>query len=183
MADEKVAAEGGAEAPAGPKLIMGMPLPIFILIAVNSLVMIGGIGFVYYVKFVHKPPMVTEEKVVAEIKKKVEKTAAAEDPNAIFTENFAEMTINLRTTPGGANHYATVEVALECNSEVCLGQVKSNKTKIEDAIRMGVSGKSFTELNSLETKFRLKHELLKQINTYLKNTTVTNLYFTNFIVQ
>lgn len=182
MADEKAPAEGKEEAPKGPKMILGMPLPQFAFVAVNVLVMLGGMGFIVWASLLYKKPAITDGQVVAEIQKKVE-APKLQVGDGYFAESYAEMTITLKSPQGGKNHYATVEVSLVCGSEECLRQVKENKAKIEDAIQNGLSSRSYAELGSLEVKFRVKHEIQGKVNSFLKDTAIIDVLFTSFLVQ
>lgn len=183
MADEKKD-EAAAAAAMGPKTIMGMTIPVLALIAANLIVMLGGVGYIVYVGMVYKPKPITEAQVVAEVTKKIEKkTANAETDGDIHVEAFSEMTVNLKTGAGGKNHYATIEPAIECSNAACVDQVREFKAKIEDLIQTKIASKSFTELNALETRFRLRHEIIQEMNTFITEGAVTNLYFTNFVVQ
>ena len=185
MAEEKDKADAAAEAPAGPKIIMGMTIPVLAFVALNVLTMLGGLGYIVFASLLYKPKPILEEQVVAEISKKVEKKSAADGTGDgdIHVEAFAEMTVNLKGVTGGKNHFATVEPALECSSAGCLAQVKQYKAKIEDLIQTKIASKSFTELGALETRFRLRHEIIQEINTFITDGAVTNLYFTSFVVQ
>jgi flagellar basal body-associated protein FliL len=183
MADEK--SPDGAkkdDAPAGPKLIMGIPLPTVIFAVLNLIVMGAGLAFIIQAALLYKKPPITDSQAIKEIQKKEEKETIVLG-DGFFTESYPEMTITLRGQRGGKNRYATVEVSVVCGSEVCLNQVKGNKAKIEDAIQTAVGSRSYTELSSLETKFRVKHEILSAINGFLEKTAAIDILFTNFVVQ
>lgn len=178
MADPKDEKE--VAAPAGPKKILGLPLLTFIFVAVNVLVMAGGVGYITWASLLYKKPRITNEQVVKEEIKKVEKP---EVTAGIFTETYPESTITLRGTQGGRLRYVTVETVLLCPTAVCLDQVKANKAKVEDAIQSSLSSRSYQELGTLEVKFRVKHEVLSKVNSFLTNTAVTDILFTTFLVQ
>jgi len=178
MADPKDEKE--ATAPAGPKMILGLPLLTFIFVAVNILVMAGGVGFITWASLIYKKPRITNEEVVKEEIKKVAKSEAA---SGIFTETYPESTITLRSTQGGRFRYVTVETVLLCPTAACLDQVKANKAKVEDAIQSSLSSRSYQELDTLEVKFRVKHEVLSKVNSFLNDTAATDILFTTFLVQ
>lgn len=180
MADAKDSKAEDA-APAGPKMIMGFPLPIFAFFAANLLITLGALGYITQISLFYTKPAITETQVQKEITKKV--TKHTEEETGFFTENYPEMQINLRGQQGGKLHFAVIEVSIACGSENCLGQVKENKAKIQDAIQMAISKRTYTELGTLDTKFRIKHEILDQVNSWLKNTAATDILFTQFIVQ
>jgi flagellar FliL protein len=182
MADEKADEAKKEEAPAGPKVILGMPMPQFLFVVVNTLVMLGGLGFIVWASLLYKKPAITDEQVVHEIEKKAEEPKL-QVGDGFFAESYSEMTITLKGQQGGKNHYATVQVSLVCGSEECLSQVKANKAKIEDAIQTGISSRTYTELGSLEVKFRVKHEIMGKVNSFLKGTAIIDVLFTDFLIQ
>jgi flagellar basal body-associated protein FliL len=183
---EKEPEPAAAEAPAGPKMIMGMTIPVLAFVLLNVLTMIGGLGYITFTSLLYKPKPILEEQVVSEISKKADKKSSADAKSGdsdLQIETFSEMTINLKGVTGGKNHFATIEPALECSNSACMSQVKDYKAKIEDLIQSKISAKSFTELGALETRFRLRHEIIQEINVFVTEGAVTNLYFTSFIVQ
>lgn len=183
MAEEKPAAADPADAaPAGPKLIMGMPLLVFVFFVVNILVMAGALAYIVHVSLLYKKPAITEDQVQSEITK-AEQKKALNLGEEFITVDYNEMTITLRSEQGGKPHYATVETTLVCGSPECEFQVKDNKAKVEDAIQTALSSRSYTELSSLETKFRVKHEILGKVNAMLKDTAAVDLLFRSFLIQ
>lgn len=184
MAEEKNAPEkdATAAAPAGPKMIMGMPLPVFAFVVVNVLVMAGAFGFIVHASLVYKKPAITTEQVESEITK-AEKKKEVEVGQELIAIGYPEMTITLRGEQGGKTRYATIETTLICGTEACKAQVDENRAKVEDAIQSVLSSRSYTELSSLETKFRVKHEILGKVNAFLKDTAAVDFLFTNFLIQ
>ncbi|MGZ3650158.1 MAG: flagellar basal body-associated FliL family protein [Bdellovibrionota bacterium] len=184
MADDKAApaAEAKDEAPAGPKMIMGMPLMTFLFIAINVVVMAGAFAFVVQASLFYKKPAITDAQVTAEITK-AEQKKAVQTGDDVIVISYPEMTITLRGEQGGKVHYATVEATVICGSEACQTQVAENKAKIQDTIQTVMSARSYNELASLDTKFRVKHEILNQVNSFLHDTAVVDVLFTSFLIQ
>lgn len=185
MADEKPKEAAAAEeAPSGPKLIMGMPLPLFGFVALNVLTMLGGIGYITWVSLLYQKPPITEamasQAIQSKVKQKVEHTEASTKE---ILADLEPMTIILKTARGGKNHYIAVHASLSCPSEKCAQQIKALKAKVEDTVQTAFAARSFTELSQLETKFRVKHEIITRINAYLTDTAITDLYFNEFLVQ
>jgi flagellar basal body-associated protein FliL len=181
MADAKAPA-AEKEVPAGPKLIMGLPLPIFLFAAINTIVTVGSLGFIVQAALLYKKPAITEEQVTAEITK-VEKKKVEETETEVLTVSYPEMTITLKGEQGGKTHFATVEASLVCGSDTCKSEVDENRAKIEDVIQTVMSAHSYTELTSLETKFRVKNQILNQVNSFLKSSSAVDFLFTNFLIQ
>jgi flagellar basal body-associated protein FliL len=46
-----------------------------------------------------------------------------------------------------------------------------------------LSARSYSELGSLEVKFRVKNEIARRVNLFLRDTSVKDVLFTNFLVQ
>ena len=115
--------------------------------------------------------------------KKVEQKRAVQTGEDVLTIAYPEMTITLRGELGGKTRYATLEAAIVCGSEACQSQIEENKAKVLDIIQTAMSSRSYTELSSLETKFRVKHEILNQVNTLLKGTAALDFLFSSFLIQ
>jgi flagellar basal body-associated protein FliL len=169
-------------APAGPKLIMGMSVPTFAFVVLNVLVCVGATGFIVKASLFYKKPAITEVQVSNEVTK-AEKKKPAEASDSVFPINYSEMTITLRGQQGGKSHFATIEATIVCGSESCKSQVEANKARVEDIIQSALAARSYTELGTLETKFRVKHEILNKVNTFLKDTAAVDMLFTSFLVQ
>ena len=182
-AGEKI--EASPEEPSGPKMILGLPLPILGLVAANVLVMLGGFGFIYYWKLVYKPPVITEVATKAEIKKvsELEEKQKIAADGAVRIVNLPEMNINLRSKVGGRNHYATIAIAMKCNNDACMEEMRALRVKVEDTIQTIISSRSYAELTMSEASFRLKHEITRSVNSLLKNGTVTDTFFSDYTVQ
>ena len=134
MADEKPAAE---EAPAGPKLIMGMPLPVFLFVVLNVVVIGGAFYFIVNASLIYKKPAITEEQAAAEVTK-AEKKKAVTTGEEILTISYPEMTITLRGEQGGKTRKisdATIEAAITAEIRLILQGIKPNETLLEFMIR------------------------------------------------
>ncbi|HEY8280802.1 MAG TPA: flagellar basal body-associated FliL family protein [Bdellovibrionota bacterium] len=185
MADDKAAAgkeEAADAAPAGPKMVMGLPLMTFLFFAVNLLAMAGGLGFIVYSSLIYKKPAITESQVQAEINK-VEQKKAVQVGSDFITIPFAETIITLRGEQGGKPRYAVLEAVFVCGSADCEEQIRENKAKVEDAIQTVFGARTFTELSSLNTVFRVKHEVLGKVNSFLVDTAAVDLLFSSFLIK
>ncbi len=187
MAEDDLDAKSddGEEAPRGPMMIMGQSLPVFLLIVLNVICVSGGLGYIYYMKKVYKSPIVKErqelEKIRAAARKEREALLAVDGQVRIL--RLPEMNVNLRTQVGGKNHYANFAVALACNNQVCMDELKVFRAKIEDEIQTLVGTRSFNELSMGESIYRLKHSITKKVNSVIREGTVTDTFFYSYLVQ
>ncbi len=164
---------------------MGHSLPVFLLILLNVFATTGVLGYVYYMKKVYKSPTVKE----LEERKKIQAMAKAER-NAFLAADgrvrilrLPEMNVNLRTQVGGKNHYASFAVALECNNKACIAELKFFRAKIEDKIQSLVGTRSFNELSMGQAIYRLKHDITQKVNGIIREGTVNDTFFYNYLVQ
>ncbi|SDB54048.1 flagellar FliL protein [Desulfonatronum thiosulfatophilum] len=56
-------------------------------------------------------------------------------------------------------------------------------SRVRDAVILLLSGKSFSDLASMESKIILKNEIMDRLNQILGSGRVTNVYLTEFVIQ
>ena len=83
----------------------------------------------------------------------------------------------------GGTRYLKAAITLEADNAGTAAEIKERLPQIKDAILMVVSNKTFDDLRDLQGKMQLRAELLGRINGILKTGQVTNIYFTDFVVQ
>ncbi len=147
-------------------------LILFIGLGVGLLLLAGG-GFFAYTKFLAPQPEVTDEQVEAEPKESKEAIGQmyALDP---FVVNLAD--------PKG-KRYLKVRMELELESEEALEKAEKIKPKLRDLVIMMLTSLSFEEVMTPEGKIGIRDELVDRFNLVLKPDRITNLYFTEFVVQ
>src|SRR3989344_3618532 len=168
----------GDEVPAGPKQLFGMPLPMALFVVLNVVTVVGGFVSIYYWKMIYKPPVITEAASKLQIKtdsELEEKKKLAAD-GALRIVQLPEMNVNLRSKVGGRNHYATLTIAMKCNNDPCMEEMKALRVKVEDTIQSMISVRSYAELTMSEASFRLKHEITRAVNGVLRRGTITETY-------
>ena len=84
--------------------------------------------------------------------------------------------------PNG-NRYLRVTMKLELKSDEETEQVERRLPQIRDGILMILPTKKYTDINSVEGKTVLRDQIMAGINNQLKKGSVTNIYFTEFVVQ
>jgi len=91
------------------------------------------------------------------------------------------MIVNL-SDPGG-NRYLRVTMELELNEPVLEGELNLRVPQIKDSLLMIISTKAIKEINSAEGKNNLRSEIITNLNNLLKSGSITNIYFTEFVIQ
>ena len=84
--------------------------------------------------------------------------------------------------PNG-NRYLRVTIKLELKSDEITEQVEKRLPHIRDGILMILPTKKYSDINSVEGKTALRDQIMASINNLLNKGSVTNIYFTEFVVQ
>lgn len=174
MAAEEAGAEGGA--PEAPKRKLDTQSKLVLL---NTLFVLAALGTLAYTKLLYKKPVIEEH---VELEKKQEEAKAAPEPTERPLVKFDQMTINIAMTSGKA-HYATVAFAIECRDDAACANATEKKAILTDKLIAALGRRQLTELNTIQGKLLLKSELVRRFNEILSPGAVTDLYFSNFILQ
>lgn len=178
----------------GPK----KPLPIaLILTAVNSLAVMGVLGFAVYAKLIFKRPPITESQERARIEAEV-----AVQPKQNYTKTtikFDPIQVNLKPTQVGVQvqggpppqlktHSLNMIIAMELADQSFETKVREQTPKFLDRILKDMGNTSQDELSSVQGRFILRSKLIGTMNDLVRKKptdppVVTNVWFTDFIVQ
>uniref|UniRef100_A0A832A2H2 Flagellar protein FliL n=1 Tax=Desulfacinum infernum TaxID=35837 RepID=A0A832A2H2_9BACT len=139
-----------------------------ILIAVVALGLLGGGGFFAYTKFFAK----------GDSPKEAQATPVAAKP---VVKNMETFLVNL-ADPGG-ERYLKVTMQLSLNSEAASQEIDARMAELRDSVLMLLSSKEYDDISTLSGKLALKKTLMSTINRLLKQGTVQDIYFTEFLVQ
>ena len=86
-------------------------------------------------------------------------------------------------TGGAGNNYLKVKINLELNNAELKTEMDKRLPQFRDAILSLLSSKTYSEVKTLEGKSQIRAEILTTLNQYLKTGKITNVYFSDFIVQ
>ena len=190
-----------AEAPGPEATPKKSKLILLIILTVAVLALTGG-GYFVYTKFLAAPhPPATEGEAHAgkeekkpekkEEKKKEEKKEEkkkeggkegkgkeAEVTNMFDLEPFI---VNLSDPKG--KRYLKLKITLELESPEENEKAKLAVPKMRDMVIMVLTSLTFEEVMTPEGKIRVHDELLERFNQIMKPDRITNIYFTDFVVQ
>ena len=91
--------------------------------------------------------------------------------------------VNLMDSSGSGRRYLKVTMELETSSEEYKTMLEKHLSQLRDTIIMILSSMSFSDINTMEGKLELKKMLMMKINQVMGENIVTNIYFTEFVVQ
>lgn len=182
MADDDLDMETGeasgeeAEEKGGGKLI--------IIIIVAVVVLFGG-GFAAWWFFLSGPDEAPADKPAAtetaEAGQGEEGGAAGEKKPGTIVD-MKPYVVNL-ADPGG-KRYLKLTMAVDAGDEKLRQEIETRMPQIRDSILLLLTSKKYEEVAAAAGKIRLKNEILKVINRYLKGAgAVHAIYFTEFVIQ
>ena len=104
-------------------------------------------------------------------------------PTVGKTLDLGEFIINL-----GDEHYLKAGVALGLKEGIDPKKLEEDTAPLRDAVLMALSGKTRSQLNTLEGKHKVKEEIRERVNEVLEHKThekesVLEVYFTAFTTQ
>jgi flagellar FliL protein len=89
--------------------------------------------------------------------------------------------VNLADARG--KKYLKTKLELELDNPLVVGEIDQRLPQFRDTILTILSSKTFDDVRQLEGKFQLRAEVMTMLNQFLKSGKITNVYFTEFIVQ
>ena len=83
----------------------------------------------------------------------------------------------------GRSRYLRVTMDLELAQSADAGKLTERSPQIRDSILMILPSKQFDDIAGMEGKIALRDEILAKLNSLFVNDVVTNIFFTEFVVQ
>lgn len=83
----------------------------------------------------------------------------------------------------GGNRYLRTKMNLELKDEECDLMVQERLPMIRNCVLMVLPTKTYEDIASVEGKSALRDEIVSKLNGILAPGSVTNLYFTEFVIQ
>jgi flagellar basal body-associated protein FliL len=185
------------EAHAGPSSKTSFPL----IPLLNVVVLLATVGFYIYSKFLFKRPPITEE---GERDRLAETHATPTPLSQSGLVNFDPITVNISPAPvqpqpadgpakqiQGKLHYVTIGLAIEIRDQNQKGIIDALRPFILDHLITILGKKKFNELTSVHGRYLLhsqiiegaNHLITSKANIRFKEELVTNVFFTQFVVQ
>ena len=83
----------------------------------------------------------------------------------------------------GRSRYLRVTMDLELVASTDAEALSDRLPQVRDSILMILPSKQFDEIASMEGKIALRDEIIAKLNSLFARTVVTNIFFTEFVVQ
>jgi len=154
-----------------------------IIIGVIALVigMAGGI-FVYKTFLAPKPaPVAKDNATNNQVAQKSAPPVAPKKEEILPTIDLDPFIVNLADRE--TRRYLKVKMSLEVSNDKVEEEVKKRMPEIRDTITMLLSSKTYADLSTVDGKMALKAAIMNRLNAILVSGKVTNVYFTEFVIQ
>jgi flagellar basal body-associated protein FliL len=165
----------------------------------NTVAVIVVLGALVYTQILYKRPEITESSE----RERLAALKASPIPTAVpGTLVFERVVVNIKSNPEapkpadgtgqqlqGKLHYVTMGFALEMKDTSRTEALEKLRPVIMDGVLSTLGRKSFQELTTVQGRYVVKTQILDLANQIamkelsLKDPLVTNVYFTDFIVQ
>ena len=83
----------------------------------------------------------------------------------------------------GVTRYLKTTIVLELTSEDAVDEINERLSQIRNVILMIMPAKTSKDIRTVEGKRALSGDITSELNSLLKNGSVTNLFFTEFVIQ
>jgi flagellar FliL protein len=163
-------------------------LPVkIIVIALAVVLVLGGAAAGYFVFAGHKGKSSGKEETGKETKKEQVKEEGSKkgggegggvSGNMKLLDPFI---VNLADAEG--QRYLKAVIELELDNPSAEGEIQGKLPQIRDEILMILSNKTFDDVSTTAGKRMVKREVAAAVNKYLTSGQVTQVYFTEFVVQ
>ena len=147
-------------------------LIIIISVAVLFMGMVGAGFFILWNKISQMPldPAAVEEIPV-------------EEEENVIGPLYSLDTMIVNLSDHGGKRYLRVTMALELSDPEAAMTIESRLPQVRDAILMILPTKKYDDVSTTEGKIALRGEVMEKINALMTKGRVSNIYFTEFVVQ
>jgi flagellar FliL protein len=186
--------EGKKKGKFSPKALLANKRKLIMIVAPLIIVIILGAVFFLKSSGDDAPEVKKEGAVEAKVDVAIDEDVAmiAESETSDFAEggetigrgNMLEMksfVVNLQDNSG--TRYLKLTIGVELNSLASKKQLENLKPRVRNSMIILLSSKSYTEIGSIQGKYKLRDEIVDRINHILGGEKVETVYFTEFVVQ
>ncbi|RLC04693.1 MAG: hypothetical protein DRH90_07930 [Deltaproteobacteria bacterium] len=152
------------------KLIIILSAVMFLLV-----LMMGGVFFMMWSKVSNTASQIEPEKEPEQVEVVVEE----QQVKPIFP--LKSFIVNLAGDNG--KRYLKIKMDLEIAKEELNDSIRQRIPQIRDSIMMILTSKRYEDIKDTAGKIALRQDIQKQVNVFFKEPCVSNVYFTDFVIQ
>ena len=110
-------------------------------------------------------------------------TEAEQGQTATLGPLFPLDTFIVNLADAGRSRYLRVTMDLELAESTDAAKLNERLSQIRDSVLMILPSKQFDDIASMEGKIALRDEIIATLNSLFTQKVVTNIFFTEFVVQ
>jgi len=149
---------------------------LMLVIIIVSVVFMGIMGAGFYVLWNKVAPPDPEAQI------DLDQSEENKDADKIRpVHSLSTFVVNLADR--GGSRFLITTLDLELTDEAAVEEVKQRLPQIKNAVLMIIPSKTSKEIKTIEGKTAMRDEIMEKLNSFLKNGSVTNIYFTEFVIQ
>ncbi len=96
---------------------------------------------------------------------------------------FEQQNFAVKLTDEGRAHYIKTSIVLAMDDAKLAKELQQRAPQIRDTIITILRNKSSSDLNHVQGTQKLKEEIKDEINSYLKDGKIVEIYFTDIVIQ
>ena len=149
---------------------------VFALVGILFVVMIGLTGglFMIWTKLNTTEAQANNTAISNEESQEVQQTPGTIFPMDTFIVNLADE---------GGKRYLRITMDLELTRGTVSDDLKKRLPQMRDSILMVLPSKRFEDIRTVEGKTSLRNEIIANLNGLFGQERISNIYFTEFVVQ
>jgi len=154
---------------------------VLIIIVAGFVLFMAMAGAGFYMLWKKMPGSTTNTPTnsVTTSKSATEKEAPANGLGPIYAIN--PFVINLAGS--GGKRFLRVKMDLELKNQTTFDKMQAQHSQVKDKLLTILSSKTFQDINTVEGKSDLRAEIAATMDTLFSKGAVTNVYFTEFVVE
>ena len=155
-----------------------MSKKLIIILSAGAFVMMlfmGGIFFMMWSKISQMEGQVTVVEEPEEEEAVVEETMV----KPIFP--LKSFIVNLAGDNG--TRYLKIKMDMEIKEESFNNDIRQRLPQIRDSIMMILTSKRYVDIKDMAGKIALREDIQNKVNTFFKEPCISNVYFTDFVIQ
>ena len=159
---------------------LGLLLGLF-----NTVVIAAVLGLFVYTKIIYKRPSLTESKERARLMAKQRGAVKAPPKSVILTLDPVTANLDPFTDTDGKQkvHYVAITIAVEIRDDKEQAKFENAKPVVLDRVIQNLGKKKFEDLNQVQGRFVFRSQIIDAANEYLGEPLVTDVYFSDFLLQ
>ncbi len=158
-----------------------MPKKTLLIVITISLLFMGVMGAGFFVMWgkissLNRPASAQSEEVSEDM---AEEEKATDKIGPMFA--LDTFIVNLADKEG--KRYLRVTMNLELKNDDLTDKLKKQLPRIRDSILMVLPANKQEDITTVEGKIALREEVMTELNSFLGEGSITNLYYTEFVIQ